>query len=144
MNRRFLPVAVLTLSALSACTTRVIEVQPIPPSEASSGTLEAATTAPRNTVPAVPAGSTRERYLQAVYDMHPYPIYAPDDLLWDLGVSVCDGLSSGTTVDQLAEIFVRSADGDQQTLELFATISAGAITYICPEFSYIFDQIDSY
>jgi hypothetical protein len=61
--------------------------------------------------------------------------------LLELGSVVCDSFESGATLDSVIQVFADNADGSYDT-EFYATVMAGAVSYLCPEFeAYVNSQI---
>ena len=61
--------------------------------------------------------------------------------LLELGSIVCDSFEAGATLDSVIQTFANNADGSYDT-EFYATVLAGSISYLCPEFeAYVNSQI---
>lgn len=117
--------------SLTGCT-KVVEVQTTVP-----GT-PAPTAAPQS--PAAGSSSVRDEFIYGVKSLVDIPVEVADELLWDSGQEVCDMARSGDTLEVISGKLASAAEYNEEIMNVFAAVAASAITYICPEYQYLFGQ----
>lgn len=84
--------------------------------------------------------TTRQNFLDAVRSLNPTATIGISDAeLVDFAITVCDGLQSGMTALDIAGVVARSSAGDPEVSEFLSSVTAGAITFFCPEQLYKFE-----
>lgn len=145
-----------TASLLTACGgTEVIYVTPA--TEAPTETDSATDTTARKTTSTQPAATRPPASIPttpATYDPEAY-----DTFLWEsvnefwwlftgeqllaMGLLVCEAFDDGYTLDEVTEelVSVLTNINSPQFMEGLAAVTAGALTYLCPEHSYWLSSI---
>jgi uncharacterized lipoprotein YajG len=101
---------------------------------------EVLVTAPPVEAPAVEL-SKYDKYLDFLYSESAQSREWSEARLLELGSVVCDSFEAGATLDVVIQVFADNADGSYDT-EFYATVMAGAVSYLCPEFeAYVNSQI---
>lgn len=77
-------------------------------------------------------------FLDGIDILYTGVIYVSDSELLTTGYAVCDGFRSGVTADEAVGMMIESSSGDEDTYELLASITASAVTYLCPDQGYKF------
>lgn len=109
----------VTVAALTGCT-RVVEV----PVETTQQVV----------VPDTP--TDYDLFIDSVNRLSNYPVYVPDQDLWDAGVEVCNFLAEGGTSYGLASLAADTLGDDPVSIDIFVALVAAAVTVICPEYEY--------
>jgi len=128
-------IAIATITLLSSCGKETVYItQPAPTEPKSSNTVA-------QTYPDTYSSSSSadQGFLDGIKAIHDGPVYVPDSDLLETGYIVCDGLRSGLTGDDAINTMIESSEGDQDTYEFLATITAAAVTFLCPDQSYKFN-----
>jgi len=85
--------------------------------------------------------SKYDQFLEFAYNEAAQSREWTDAKLLELGAIVCDSFEAGASLDSVIQVFSDNADGSYDT-EFYATILAGAVSYLCPEFeAYVNSQI---
>ena len=101
---------------------------------------EVLVTTPPTEAPAIEL-SKYDQYLNSLYNGSAQAREWDEAKLLELGSIVCDSFSAGATLDSVIDVFASNADGSYDT-EFYATVMAGAVSYLCPEFeAYVNSQI---
>jgi dihydropteroate synthase len=130
-------IGAIALASLTGCT-RVIEVQ---------ATVPATTEATRSTVVSTPTEkpqSTRRQFIAGVNSLVDLPYGMDEQIMWDAGVAICSMAEDGLTADEISTELMIIAEFDEAAMEVFAAVAASAITFICPEYGYLFDDLSGY
>jgi len=101
---------------------------------------EVLVTTPPTETPAVESNKYDD-YLDFLYSESAQSREWDEARLLELGSVVCDSFESGATLDSVIQVFADNAEGSYDT-EFYATVMAGAVSYLCPEFeAYVNSQI---
>ena len=101
---------------------------------------EVLVTSPPTEAPAIEQNKY-DQYLEFAYNEAAQSREWTDAKLLELGAIVCDSFEAGASLDSVIQVFSDNADGSYDT-EFYATILAGAVSYLCPEFeAYVNSQI---
>lgn len=93
--------------------------------------------------PEVPSYSSEDEYLWALSDMNNDIIdYSSDSDLLDMGWAVCDVLDDGYDLNDIIDYFVYESDfSTEEEFEALGIVVGGAVVYLCPEYSYMIDDV---
>ena len=117
---------------------------------------EATTTAPATTQPEItaaperqnptlppttpaPVGGDETSYLRELHNMSPITRDIDDYTLTTTGWAVCDGIASGATLNDLADMILASAT-DESGQDMLTWVTVLAVTHLCPQYSYVMDN----
>lgn len=92
-----------------------------------------------------PVYSDEELFLNSI-DLYGNDItdYMSDADLLDMGWTTCDVLDQGYTLEDIANELVYNSDlSTEEEFAAVGTIVGGAVVYLCPEYSYMIDELDS-
>lgn len=95
------------------------------------------TIAPAPVVTPAPALTADEQYLAGMRSVYDFT-GIPDSQLLDIGRQTCDTLDTGLSLMEIA-VVMASTDGIDPAL--VGSVFAGAITFLCPEYT---DQLDAF
>ena len=84
--------------------------------------------------------TTRQNFLDSVRELNPYATTGISDYeLVEYANTVCDGLQSGMTAMDIAAIVESPSDNDPEIRQFLSSVTAGAITFFCPDQLYKFE-----
>jgi hypothetical protein len=134
---KLLIIGAVALASLTGCT-KVIEVQATVPAtnETTSTTYVSAA---KEKQP-----STRSQFIAGVNSLVDLPYGMDKQIMWDAGVAICSMAEDGLNADEIATELMIIAEFDEAAMEVFAAVAASAITFICPEYGYLFDDLSGY
>jgi len=93
--------------------------------------------------PDVPSYSDEELYLDAVNGTgNSYILSTSDSELLDYGWTICGLFDDGYGIADIVEVVVENAVTEEEA-GAWGSITGAAIVYLCPEYSYLIDDIDS-
>lgn len=128
--KRLITVAT-ALVAITGCT-KVVEVQTtVPVAETPATTQPISVDEP---------STSQEEFVASVKSLVEIPYYVDDQLLWDSGQQVCSMARNGDSLGMISAQLAEIAEYDETVMNIFAAVGAAAISYICPEYQYLFDQ----
>lgn len=79
-------------------------------------------------------GGDEDAFLDAVNTNGNWVIATTSDSdLLDLGWTICDSLDTGASPDEIIEVLIDTAETTDDA-EAFATVMAGAVVHLCPEY----------
>jgi hypothetical protein len=148
IRRTALTVMAVCATAMTACggDTVYVVAEPTTTSTAvENTTTQPAGTRPPADTPSVSAG----KYDPEAYDTFLWNsvndfwwLFTQDQLL-QMGLIVCEEFDSGATLDQVTEQLL-NAMADTNTMYLMeglAAVTASAVTFLCPEHSWVLESI---
>lgn len=122
--------------ALTACGgTKTIYVES---TDAPDTTVKVVKTTDAPATTPAPVLTDEDLFVLGVHATAGQTVYVDDETLIETGYSVCSAFAGGATLDDVATIAVIQADGDEDILDLLATITASAVYNLCPEYSWMF------
>lgn len=71
-----------------------------------------------------------------------YVLGTSDSELLDYGYGICDYLDSGYDLYDIIDLVVENTT-DPEEAEAWGAITAGAMLYLCPEYDYMLDDLDT-
>jgi hypothetical protein len=123
--------------ALASCggTKTIYVTDTLPDTTPKTTDAPIATPAPLVTAPPV-AWTVEDEFISDVESGYGSVIAVTDQDLLDTGYTTCTYLRSGGTISEVVSMIQSSAQGSSDTEDLLATVTASAITNLCPDMSY--------
>lgn len=149
MKHKLMISAVIASLGLSACGGEK-EIVYLPATEPPVKVTEAPTTTrpvPKTTdapIAVAPSDlqyseSDAAMFITGVYSEYDYPIFVSDEEILLAGITTCEFMRGGGTVNGLVEMIGNASDWSETKAEFIIVVASAAVAYLCPDQSYKFE-----